>query len=304
MSPGSCSIGRRRFLSGASSAALGLFAGGSNGAKTSRAQTRADARLVVPAADTGLPLAPGFMGLSYESAILVAGDYFAPDNASVLGLIRGLGDNGVIRIGGNTSERTVWRAQAGPEPAGDLVITPASIDRLAAALRLLRWKLIYGLNLARGTPEEAAQEAAYVARAVGPDLLAFQIGNEPDGFGRWAAERPQTYDAAAFLAEWRKFHAAIRSLVPDARFAGPDVAAATDWVAALAQARPDGLVLLTSHYYAEGPAGSPDVTLAKLLRADGRIASELDQLSGYSRIHQLPYRIVEANSVYNEGSRA
>jgi hypothetical protein len=29
------------------------------------------------------------------------------------------------------------------------VITPAHIDRLAAALRLLGWKLIYGLNLAR-----------------------------------------------------------------------------------------------------------------------------------------------------------
>jgi hypothetical protein len=255
--------------------------------------------LVVSSADAGVPLAPDFIGLSYESAILVAGDYLTPDNASVLGLIRALGDNGVIRIGGNTSERTVWRARAGPTAAGDLVITPASIDRLAAALRLLRWKLVYGLNLARGTPEEAAAEAAYVAHAVGPDLLAFQIGNEPDGFGRWAAERPPTYEATAFLAEWRKFHGAIRARVPDAHFAGPDVAAASDWVAAFAQARLDGLVLLTTHYYAEGPAGSPDVTLAKLLGADD--ASMLDQLSGYSRSYRLPYRIVEANSVYNEG---
>jgi len=28
-------------------------------------------------------------------------------------------------------------------------------------------------------PEDAAAEAAYVARATGPQLLAFQIGNEP-----------------------------------------------------------------------------------------------------------------------------
>ena len=288
------SIERRRFLGGATSAALGLLAH-----RPARAQTRADARLVVSSADAGVPIAPDFIGLSYESAILAAGDYFTPDNASVLGLIRALGGTGVIRIGGNTSARTVWRAQAGPAASDGFAISPASIDRLAAALRLLRWKLIYGLNLARGTPEAAAQEAAYVARAVDPDLLAFQIGNEPDGFGRWAAERPQSYDVTAFLAEWREFHAAIRARVPDARFAGPDVAAAGDWVAAFAQARPAGLMLLTSHYYAEGPAGSPDVTLAKLLGADDR--PMLDQLSGYSRSYQLPYRIVEANSVYNEG---
>lgn len=52
------------------------------------------------------------------------------------------------------------------------VITPANIDGLAAALRVLGWKLIYGLNLARGAPAEAADEAAYVANAVG--ALAFR----------------------------------------------------------------------------------------------------------------------------------
>jgi hypothetical protein len=300
MKSGSLSIERRRFLGGAAGAALGLFAGGPSGPQASWAQTGADARLVVAYGDAGAPLAPDFIGLSYESAILAAGDYFTPDNASILGLIRSLGDDGVIRIGGNTSERTVWRPQAGPA-AGSFIITPESIDRLAEVLRIAGWKLIYGLNLARGTPQDTAAEAAYVARAVGANLLAFQIGNEPDGFGRWTAVRPQTYDAAAFLAEWGIFHAAIRARVPDARFAGPDVAAASDWVAAFAAARPEGLVLLTSHHYAEGPAGSPDVTLAKLLRATEQIAPMLNGLAGFSRSYGLPYRIVEANSVYNEG---
>jgi hypothetical protein len=132
-----------------------------------------------------------FVGLSYESAILAPGNYFAPDNASVLGLISLLGQDGVIRIGGNTSERTVWRADAKPGQHEEIVITPASIDRLAAAVRTLGWKLIYGLNLARGTPEQAAEEAAYLSQAVGANLLAFQIGNEPDGFGRWTGVRPK-----------------------------------------------------------------------------------------------------------------
>jgi hypothetical protein len=94
--------------------------------------------------------------------------------------------------------------------------------------RILGWKLIYGLNLAGGTPEEAAEEAAYVSRAIGSHLLAFQIGNEPDGFGRWMPRSTKTYDAAAFIAEWRTFHNAVRARVRDAPFAGPDVATATD----------------------------------------------------------------------------
>jgi Glycosyl hydrolase family 79 C-terminal beta domain len=296
MNRNSYSIRRRHLLSGVASTAAALLTG-----RVSCAQADASALLAVSYEDAGRSIPSDFIGLSYESASLAGGNYFAPDNASVLGLIGALGRDGVIRIGGNTSERTVWRAQSKSSGSEDIVITPASIDRLAATMRMLEWKLIYGLNLARGTPENAAEEAAYVARALGSNLLAFQIGNEPDGFGRWTAVRPKTYDAAAFLAEWRKFHKAIRARLPDARFAGPDVAGETDWVAALAEEHPGGLVLLTRHYYADGPAGAPHVSLAKLLRSDGQILPVLEQLAHCSRVYGLPYRIVEANSVYNEG---
>lgn len=289
------SVERRRFLRGVTGAAMALLARG-----TVRAETGVGAHLSVAYEDTGRQIASDFVGLSYESAILAAGNYFAPDNRSTLGLIGLLGANGVIRIGGNTSERTVWRADAKPAASGSFVLTPASVDRLAAALRILGWNLIYGLNLARGTPEEAAEEAAYVSRVVGSHLLAFQIGNEPDGFGRWTAVRPKTYDAAAFLAEWRTFHASVRARVPDARFAGPDVVE-TDWVAAFAEGRPEGLVLLTHHYYADGPAGAPHITLAKLLRSNGQLVPVLDTLAHAGRAYRLPYRLIETNSVYNAG---
>src|SRR5437763_182619 len=130
---------------------------------------------------------------------------------------------------------------------GRFVITPTDIDRLAAFLRGLDWRVVYGLNLADNGPDRAADEAAYVARALGPQLLAFQIGNEPDGFGRWSAVRPAGYGIREFLAEWQKFHAAIHARVPDASFAGPDVAAETGWVAPFAELKPENLVLLTRH---------------------------------------------------------
>ena len=278
------------------STALGLCA-----CEIGRAQAAIGVRVAVDDHIAGTQIPTDFIGLSYESAILAGGDYFTPSNTSLLGLIGLLGPNGVIRVGGNTSERTVWRVRDEPAPPGSLVLTPTSIDRLAAVLRLLGWKLIYGLNLASGTPQAAAEEAAYVARVVGADLLAFQIGNEPDGFGRWTAVRPKTYDVPAYLTEWDSFRAAVRARVPEARFAGPDVASETAWVAALAEKAPDGLVLLTRHYYADGPAGAPQVSLGRLLRSDQEIASVLEQLARAGRTYHLPFRITEANSVYNEG---
>jgi hypothetical protein len=296
MKRNSRSVGRRRFLAGAGGIAAGMLA-----RRFGQAQTDISAHLTVAYEDTGRQIAADFIGLSYESAILAGGNYFTPDDASVLGLIRLLGNDGVIRIGGNTSERTVWRADGKPAASDNFVITPAAIDRLAAALKILGWKLIYGLNLARGTPEEAADEAAYVSRAVGTNLLAFQIGNEPDGFGRWTAARPRSYGFAAFLNEWGAFHKAIRARLPYARFAGPDVAVTTDWVTAFADARPDGLALLTHHYYADGPAGAPHVTIGKLLHSDGQLRPILEKLARDARAYQLPYRIAETNSVFNEG---
>ncbi|PWT88941.1 MAG: hypothetical protein C5B56_07945 [Proteobacteria bacterium] len=286
---------RRRFLLDAAATAALLTL------DTNRSLPGISLRLTVSYEDSGQTIASGFIGLSYESAILAGGDYFTPDNASTLGLIRSLGPNGVLRIGGNTSERTVWAADVNHAEAASFVITPATIDRLAAALRALGWKLIYGLNLAHGTPTAAAEEAAYVANAVGSNLLAFQIGNEPDGFGRWTAARPASYDVSAYLAEWRTFQTAIRARVPGAPLAGPDVSGASDWVAAFAQTMPQGLVLLTHHYYADGPAGAPDVSLPKLLQSNRQIRPLLERLALYSRTYRLPYRITEANSVYDEG---
>src|SRR6516164_4072696 len=287
---------RRSFLIGMVSAALGRGVCG-----PVRAGAGGHVHIAVANDAAGQQIPSDFIGLSYESAALVGGRYFTGDNRSVLGLIRLLGRDGVIRIGGNTSERTVWRARDGPISQDSFLVTPAGIDALAAVLRMLGWKLIYGLNLARGTPDAAAEEASYVARAVGGNLLAFQIGNEPDGFGRWTAVRPQTYDFNAYLAEWRAFRAAIAARLPQARFAGPDVASDTIWVGELAAQEREDLVLLTRHYYADGPAGAPGVSLGKLLASDQQIVPMLDELARVSRASRLPFRIVEANSVFGEG---
>src|SRR5258708_1501969 len=252
---------RRRFL-------LGLAGGGAARLGRESAQDGpAMAWLSVDYEDGGRTIAGDFTGLCDVSASVGANDFFTADNRTLLRLLRTLGSEGVLRIGGNTSERTLWRTQDAPAPPENFVISPFAIDRLGGFLRALGWRLIYGLNLATRTPEDAAAQAAYVAQAAGPQLLAFQIGNEPDGFGRWSGVRPKTYDTAAFLNEWRRFHAAIRTAVPDARFAGPDVAAETRWIAPFADAAAPRVVMLTRHHYAGGPASNPAGELARLMRS-------------------------------------
>jgi len=90
-------------------------------------------------------------------------------------------------------------------------------------------------------------------------------------------------------------------VVPDARFAGPDVAAETGWIAPFADAAAPGLVMLTRHYYADGPASNPAVTLRKLVRSAGQIAPVLAEMAAIGTAHRLPWRIAETNSVYAGG---
>ncbi len=83
-------------------------------------------------------------------------------------------------------------------------IKPEAIDALAGFLQATGWKLIYGLNFGNSTPERAATEAAYVARAVGERLEFFQIGNEPDFYQKANnGTRPPGWGFADYLRSGR-----------------------------------------------------------------------------------------------------
>src|SRR6185437_5387799 len=102
-------------------------------------------------------------------------------NQTCTQLVRTLGPHGVVRVGGNTSDYSSF------QPDGNLVSSPKSsvintesLRQLGNFLDATGWKLIWGLNLGNGTVDEAVQEAQAVASAAGDNLLAFEIGNEPD----------------------------------------------------------------------------------------------------------------------------
>ena len=257
---------------------------------------------------------PDFTGLSYESAQLAYPPFFSADNTALVAYCRTLGKQGVLRIGGNTSEFTRWTEQetAAPVPmaAGAdtsatekrpvTPITPASIRDLAGFLDATGWKLIYGINLGHNTPQQAAIEAKFVHETMGPRLIALQIGNEPDRYGKQGF-RPSTWNFDAYLAQWLQFARAIRRHVHGVRFGAPDIASNISWVVDFAEKARKEAIFLTYHHYAEGPPSDPTMNIDRLLHPNSKFDSEVAQMQQASRSSGLPVRLVETNSCYNGG---
>jgi hypothetical protein len=282
----------------------------------------AEAELVLREDPGTIPIPIGFTGLSYELAQLTDPDFFSSSNVDLVAHCRLLSPHGVLRTGGNTSEFCWFQADettAAPKlrlPPGRLeenwmphrlfAIRPETIDALAGFLRATGWKLIYGLNFGNSTPERAATEAAYVARAVGERLEFFQIGNEPDLYtDAINGTRPPGWGFADYLKEWTAYAEAIAARVPGARFGGPDVNASLDWVTRFGEEIPADvrarLTALTVHYYAEGPPNDPRVTTARLLAGSDKIAGQMQRIEAVARAHVQEYRMTEGNSCYRGG---
>jgi hypothetical protein len=307
-------FGRRRFLrTGAAVAALTSLPtllraerGGASGAPGTLSITPGVSFLSTPAT---------FMGLSYESSQLSHPGYFSTENRELVTLVRSLGTQGVLRIGGNTSDYDDWTSEkvdrtdpawagvAGPDTGLDINhhtrVTTTAIDELRTFLDATGWKLMYGIDLGHGSPQSAADEAEYVVRTIGPALMALQIGNEPDLFYRNGIRKPD-YSYADYFAEWKKFADAIRKRTPDAPLAGPDVGNHYDWFDQFA-AQATGIKLLTSHYYAEGPPTSPAADIPHLLNEHPTLVEHAEHVVKIGRKHGVPYRMAEANSCYHGG---
>lgn len=262
-----------------------------------------------------------YVGLSYETIQLADPSFFAADNPELVALFRTLCPQGVLRIGGNSSEFCWWQTRPDQPPPPDpgsagnagnwmphrfTSVQQVAVDRLAGFLDATGWKVIYGLNLGTGTPERAAEESSDVSRVLGPRLLYFQIGNEPEYY-RDANNglRPADWNVEKYLAQWAAMARAVIQRVPGARFGGPDVGSDSSWVVRFAQEAPKlfpgRIVACTGHYYAEGPPDDPAVTVTRLLSADPRIGRDLTRIIEAAGNAGIQYRMTEGNSCYRGG---
>jgi hypothetical protein len=273
-------------------------------------------RLTIDPHNAGNTIGPDFTGLSYESAQLGDPTFFAPSNAELVALVRRLGKSGVLRIGGNTSEYCYWtpnptaadiaaesapvNPSMGKQPDAVRKITPQAVRNLSDFVDVIGWKLIYGLNMGTGTAEDAADEAAYVMKLLGPKLVAFQLCNEPDLFYKNGI-RKAGYNFADFAKEWQHFYEVIRERVPNAPFSGPDTAFNNDWLVPFAKQFKSEVEFLSQHYYAEGPPTDPRMTIARLLKPNPRLEAEFAGMRQTREDTGLPFRLTETNSCYQAG---
>ncbi len=247
----------------------------------------------------GATIAPDFMGLGYEISSVSRPGLMSASNRVYVQLVRTLSTRGVIRIGGNTSDFSTYSATAAPvSSAFGTVVNDAVLKDLGGFLEATGWKLIWGLDLGKGSEADAIAEAQAVLAIAGKRLLAFEIGNEPDLFSN-AKHRPPGYSYDNWLAEYRRYKAALRERFPGIPFAGPDAAGKTDWVTRFAADEGKDAVLLTQHYYREGQ--NPTSTIEKLLGPDPKLRPRLEQLQAASKSSGLPYRICEVNSFSGGG---
>ena len=245
---------------------------------------------------------PDFTGLGYEISSVARPGLLSGKNRTYVQLVRTLGAQGVIRVGGNISDYTTFSPQgqlvSAPQPQ-TTVVNAAVIEDLGEFLDATGWKLIWGLNLGSGTPELAVEEAQAVAAAAKDKLLAVEIGNEPDLFGR--GHRPQGYGYEQWHNEYRRYRDAVRAKLPNVPLAGPDAAVKTDWVTQFAADEGKDIKLLTHHYYAEGPPKNPASTIENLLKGDEKLTRILAQCRSASQSVNVPYRICETNSCFGGG---
>jgi len=234
--------------------------------------------------------------LSYETLELLDPTFFAADNHGLVRLFRAMNPHGVLRIGGNTSDDTVWSGYQGKlppfvarkrGPAQPYVLKPEGLQALADFLRATGWKLVFGVNLRIGSPAMAVSLAQAVKDLAGEQLLAIQIGNEANNYCR---------DYASFDAAWLPYAKALHAAgLP---LAGPDTGANTDWVIQYAQHHAKDNVFLSRHYYREAAENG---SIPDLLAGDPGFFREVEQIMQVADRHALPFRISEGNSYYNGG---
>jgi hypothetical protein len=309
---------RRRFLVTTAATAVSL---------KSLAQTPAPpaATLKLHTDKPGPTIPANFVGLSYETQQLTDPDFFSARNTGLVTQFRALAPRGVLRIGGNTSDVGWWKptptSKQPPLPPSVVVIslrpdeipfqklaysvTPQAVVNLRAFLDATGWTCLYGINLGTSTPERAAEEAAFVAKTLGPKLEYFQIGNEPDLFQHRFREKAK-WTAEAYLDEWLAAANAIRAVVPAARFGLPDIASNAPWMEAIAARlsstpHPPHIAAISHHYYFGGPPANPKVNLSDLLKPDPKVTRNADISRAAAAKLNTRFRMTEGNTCFRGG---
>ena len=268
------------------------------------------------------PAAPripaGFIGLSleYEAVPAYAGTNPEALNPVFEQLVRNLtpGQAPVLRIGGDSTDRTWWPVPGMARPGGvTYSLTPRWASVTAALARELHARLVLGINLKADSTTLARHEADQLAQRIGARRIeALELGNEPELYGmfpwyrvgaRAVKARARSYSPAAFGRDYARMANVVRRLPLAGPASGQPVWSA--YTPNLISAQPR-LRLVTLHRYATRgcfttPTSPQYHTIQNLLTpfaTQGLAAT----VSPYAHL-PVPLRIDELGSVNCGGTR-
>jgi hypothetical protein len=188
-------------------------------------------------------------------------------------------------------------------------------------------RLILDLNLVANSPGMAARWAgAALAQLPRGSLVGFEIGNEPDLYGRvlWsrlvsvapmrlgASISPRAYSSSSYVKDFSSYEQALERIAPSVPVVGPSVAnpdSGAAWLSSLIAGEHHALGMVTAHRYplsaCNGPRSPRRPTIARLL-SESTSAGMAHTVRGAVRLAHgagLPFRLTELNSVTCGGLR-
>jgi len=269
----------------------------------------------------GQTMAPGFVGVSveYQAIPSYAGRDPRSVNPVLVQLLRGLapGQSPVLRIGGNSTDRTWWPVRGVVRPAGVSFNLNKGWLRVTQALAAATGgKLILGINLATARPQLAADEAQAIVQGIGKRYIsALEIGNEPDLYGvfAWyrdrqnhvAFSRSRNYSMKAFTRDFSRWRAAL----PSSPLVGPSFSTLT-WMSGLRSflSGERAVKTVTVHRYplhgTTTDTADPTYPSISNLLSDAASSGIAQQVAPYAAIAHargLKFRVDEMNSVSSSG---
>jgi hypothetical protein len=187
------------------------------------------------------------------------------------------------------------------------VLGPTSIDDFFAFAKATGWKIIYGVNMGAKDPAMSAEEAAYAWKVGASEILAVEIGNEPNLYPKGPKRegiRPGNWGYPEYKAEFAAIADAIKAKDAKIPITGPAVTKGTKWMPLFMADFKDRVALATSHVYAlsgkeTDPANPRFASVEQILKV--KYAEDWIIKLNDAKAVGVPYRVGECNTAFDGG---
>jgi hypothetical protein len=278
------------------------------------------AEVAIASAARMTPVPQSFLGISTEYWALPVFERHLPVLERLLSLLQVRGDGPLIlRIGGDSADCTFWQPRPQTLPPWGLALTSAWWRVMSVLLRRVNARVILDLNLVTGTPVMAARLAAAAEHDLPPgSIVGFEIGNEPDLYGRsyWLTRvlhgvlgecvLPLKISAASYARDFTAYASVLARVAPAAVLLGPAASnpeSNLGWIATLLDVARRRVGILSAHEYPYSACANRNAsnypTIPRVLSEDASAGMARTVRAAVLIAHRagLRFRLTELNSV-------